>query len=70
MVDLQLLLRFGRCLLLDGCLKRWSFATLRLPGPEGYLHYGSDFNWAGLGTTGTLSQRTGYLRERTGAGLQ
>ena len=70
LVDLQSLLCFWRCMVLDGRLKRWSFAALRFSGPEGYLHCGSDVNWAGLGTLGTLSQCTGYLRERTGAGLQ
>lgn len=47
-----------------------SVAALRLSGPEGYLHCGSDLVWVGCGAPGTLERCTGFLRERTGAGLQ
>ena len=55
---------------MGGCLKRWSVAALRLSGPEGYLRYGSDSNWAGLGAPSMLARCTGCLDVHNSVGLQ
>ena len=69
-VDPWTLLRFWRFLVMGGYLKRWSVAALCLSSPEGYVRYGFDSNWAGLGALGTLARCTSYVDACTGAGLQ